>query len=81
MDDSAEPEFPLDPDERKGRFELRWIVGVVLLLVVLGAAWTLIYGSPAKDRRVIDSTNYNPFNGVTAGGVPPRGTTSQTPNP
>lgn len=33
-----------DPEDRRGRFEIRWVLTLVILLVVAGAAWTAMNG-------------------------------------
>ncbi len=50
----------VDPDERKGRIEIRLIIVLVLAVVVLGGLWVAINGSPAADRRHLDSSSYVP---------------------
>ena len=47
----------VDPDERKGGIEIRLVIMLVLAVVVLGGLWVAINGSPAADRRHIDSAD------------------------
>jgi hypothetical protein len=50
----------LDPAERKGRLEIRLIMALVAAVLVLGAIWVAVYGSPSADRRAIDSSDIGP---------------------
>lgn len=41
----------------RSRIEIRTIIAVVVLVLVLGGAWVLIFGSPTRHRAAIDSSN------------------------
>jgi hypothetical protein len=50
---------------RRGRFEIRLVLLVVVLVMVFGGLYGAIFGSPARDRAVIDNTNTPPPGIVT----------------
>lgn len=46
---------------RRGKLEVRTVLLLVALLIVLGGLYTAFFGSPARNRAAIDSSNTNPF--------------------
>lgn len=64
----------LDPPSvsRRGRFEIRSVIAIVILLVVAGALYGLVFGSPNRNSAVNDSSSSGP---PTVGGkiqTPPK---------
>jgi hypothetical protein len=56
-DPTPEPEAPV----KRGRLEIRIVMALVLLVLVTGGAYQLVFGSPHRDTRDIDSQNYDPL--------------------
>ena len=44
---------------KRSRFEIRTVIFIVLAVIVVGALWVAVNGSPTRNRAAIDS-NANP---------------------
>lgn len=55
--DIDEVDLKPSPYSVRSRIEIRTIIAVVVLVLVLGGAWVLIFGSPTRHRAAIDSSN------------------------
>ncbi len=62
-----------DPDApaKRGRAEIRWIFIIVAAVMVLGALYVAVFGSPNAENRLRDSPDHVPSG--TPGGGPGEG--------
>jgi hypothetical protein len=51
----------------RSKLEIRTILIVVVALIVLGAGYSLLFGSPTRNRAVADSPNTNPYPALNRG--------------
>ena len=56
----ADPFPKRDPRNRRSRLEVRIVLALVALVIVVGAIWVLVNGSPTADRRIVDSSDRGP---------------------
>jgi uncharacterized protein HemX len=55
-----QPPSPEAP-EKRGRLEIRVIIAIVVAIILGGAVYSIVAGSPDPEEQARDSTNYNPF--------------------
>lgn len=59
MTDPEQP-IPRDPRNQRSRLEIRLVIAAVALMLVGGAIYVLLNGSPTAERRTLDSSNALP---------------------
>jgi hypothetical protein len=48
-------------ETRRGKLEIRTVLIIVAALLVIGAVYSLLFGSPTRHRAGVDSQNANPY--------------------
>lgn len=63
-----------NPESRaiRGRFEIRLVIAVVAAIVIGGALYVMVFGSPNAENRERDSVNANPAGFPSGADAPAR---------